>query len=224
MAVLISNELWPSILNVDARKDEIWFGLSFLPGLSLGAIYISPNDSQFYSEQPFATIQEKALQGNKLLVMGDLNARMGDLSSFANVDKCVTYESNSDHTTNYNGNVLKNICAIVGMLPLNHASVGNRNFDGTLTFKKKDNWVSQLDWCLVSETLTDNIMNFIILKDTPLKSDHAALETVLICNDFHLDLVESSARILGSYPTCENICGSRNIKFTDINSQLFTNG
>lgn len=56
VAVLISNSLWMCITNVDSRKDEVWFGLSYIPRLLFGALYISPHDSHFYSEQPFASI------------------------------------------------------------------------------------------------------------------------------------------------------------------------
>ena len=45
-------------------------------------MYIAPSDSPYFSPQSFADIQEISLEGKDLIVLGDLNSRMGDLDVF----------------------------------------------------------------------------------------------------------------------------------------------
>ena len=80
--------------------------------------------------------------------MGDFNARIPDLRLFTSTALKLGYTENPDTKSNSNGVDLVNICLSNYLKPLNHAVHNSKVFDGGLTYKQKDRWVSQLDWTL----------------------------------------------------------------------------
>ena len=199
VAVLFKNALWKHVVHTNILKDQVWFSLQIVPGLTFGALYICPSDSPFYSTQPLEKIQEKWSEGNDLLIIGDLNARLGDLSSFVDNGWGIKYHNNIDNGVNENGRKIQSLCSNLNLRPVNHAYNSLVDFQGNLTFKKKDKWISQLDWCIVSANMLQDITSFEILQNLPLVSDHAALSVIITRKCVLTDYLQECAYLLDNY-------------------------
>ena len=172
VAIMIKSRLWPSVHTVTRLKDQIWFSLTNLPDIRLGAVYITPQDSHYFTHEGFAAIQEQCSMHRKVLFLGDLNARLGDLIRFE--DKDIAYSENPDKTRNSNGRDILNVCTSQHIIPVNHLKTQKLKCEGNLTFKKKKHWVSQLDWAMCSKEITSRVTNFQVLyRDLP--TNHAPI-------------------------------------------------
>ena len=106
------------------------------------------------------------------MVLGDLNAHLGDLSPHA--EPCLfSYTANPDTHVNANGREMSNLCRSSSLVPVNHMVCQNVVCEGGLTFRRGGSWVSQLYWALVSKTSMNAVKEFKILKEVDLPSDHA---------------------------------------------------
>ena len=77
VALLVRNNLWGAVRDVQLLNDQIWFRLSSVPGFMFGACYIPPSDSPYYRYDSFADIQEQIKDSSdKIVMLGDFNARM----------------------------------------------------------------------------------------------------------------------------------------------------
>ncbi len=54
--------------------------------------------------------------------------------------------------------------------------------DGGLTYRQKDQWVTQIDWALISENLISQILEFKILNYIPFPSNHAPISLTISCH------------------------------------------
>ena len=77
--VMVKNYLAQFITKVDyCNDDQVWFMLKCIPSVLFGFCYIPPYDSEYFSHQSFATIQEKVSgNGYNHVITGDLNYRFG---------------------------------------------------------------------------------------------------------------------------------------------------
>ena len=180
VAVLFKDYLWPSVYDVTKEKDQVWFRLRNAEGFIFGAVYIVPRDSPFFSNESFAIIHEHSCgTEDKVIILGDLNARMGNLDIFNDGQIDVSYQDNADPVSNANGRDVATLCQANSLKPVNHMKYRSKQFDGNLTFRKKDRWISQLDWSLVSNACIQNIVSFNILQTATLPSDHAPITLTL---------------------------------------------
>ena len=67
VALLVRNNLWEDVHDVQLLDDQIWFRLSCAPGFKFGACYIPPSDSLYYKYGSFAEIQEQVKDGGEKL-------------------------------------------------------------------------------------------------------------------------------------------------------------
>jgi hypothetical protein len=118
---------------------------------------------------------------------------------------------------------MRNLCDAINVIPVNHSNIGNKHFTGNYTFKKKDKWISQLDWAFVSSNALKDIDSFRIIADTPIKSDHAALEVAINRSRFPMSYISFSARSLGMYSQYEKIPKKKVLKYEQINQEVFKN-
>ena len=111
VAMLVKETLQSYLHSVNAYRDQIWFKLSIFPEYLFGSCYIPPRDSPFFSPESFSIIQENISgSADKIVLMGDLNSRITDLSVF-NLPECnVSYSRNVDLGSNRNGRDLVNLC------------------------------------------------------------------------------------------------------------------
>ena len=231
--VLIKNQLFPQVTDVDLSKpDQVWLRIRCVPGILFGFVYIPPSDSSYFSETSFSDIQEK-LKTEKpadgCVIVGDVNARLGkklrDLPEFLNKDG-LSYPSipNPIQTPNGNANIIFSICCEENLAVVNNAKIGSKVFKSNLTYKKGNNWVSELDLCLVSPDLLDYISDFNIIHDSSLPSDHAPLSFALQHSPCLNELLQQ-ASFLGDhavlYSRNKRSACKRPIKYDQINSTLF---
>ena len=221
VVVLIKNYLWPCVIDMDARKDQLWFKLSCVPQTVFGAVYVSPSDSPYFTPQAFANIQEKGYEGNKVIIIGDFNARLGSLAHFNDASVCLEYMDNTDKITNDNGRSIRSLCHLLDLAPVNHAKTHDMQFEGNYTYKKGHKWISQLDWLFVSKPVLEAISHFRIRMDNQLKSDHAAMEASFILPNVLLDNIKDSAKLLGSHIVSSKPTGRKPLKYKGINKAQF---
>ena len=55
-----------------------------------------------------------------------------------------------DHTINDHGRTLVNVCNNK-LVVVNHLIYREKQLDGDLTFKRKDEWISEIDLCIVKK-------------------------------------------------------------------------
>ena len=135
-------------------------------------VYIPPVGSVYYDEQYVELLCSVFIEAEetKVIAMGDLNARLGNLNS---IIEGYSYQKNTDTTVNENGKHLANILFNTSSaLPLNHLVQGSNVFDGGFTFQRNEQQKSQIDWCIVNNNSLKDIVNFQIKRDCPGISDH----------------------------------------------------
>ena len=152
-AMLLKNWLAPFISSIDLScVDQIWVRFSLYPKVEFGGCYITPHDSPFYSHQSVAFIQEKLLSNKDLdyILIGDLNCRFGNLLDSLQLPVGWKRGRSADNRQqpNVNGRNLYYVFRDCGLVPINNLTSCDRNFKGALTFRKKQQWISELDWCV----------------------------------------------------------------------------
>jgi len=224
VAVMIKSALWPEVHCIDSNHDQVWFTMQSIPETKFGAVYIPPRDSPFYSAQSFATIQEHCDQKN-VFILGDFNARMGNLDVFKKPMNRMNYSPNPDKATNANGRELLSLCLANNLTPVNHLQTEQLSCDGDLTYRQKQRWISQLDWVICTTPSIEYVKSFNILCDYTLPTDHAAL--TLNIGGFSHSAVQilNSAKQLGYYQThCpESHCAKRPIPIINMNQSDMIN-
>ena len=219
VGILFKHYLWPEVHDVDINHDQVWFRLQSVPDTAFGAVYISPRDSPYYQPQAFATIQEHCNCEN-LFILGDFNARLGSLNKFSNPFMNMDYSPNPDEIVNANGRELLSLCDTNCLIPVNHLQLNQTICEGGLTFRKKQRWISQLDWAICSESAATHVKYFNILHNEILPTDHAALSLNICGFDRSSHHILDSANQLDSYVVNnprENRLITRPIPFSSIN-------
>ena len=120
VAVLIKVNLWNYVYSVSSMKDHVWFTLKCTPKIKYGCVYIAPRDSLFFSPESFAMLSQQCNSVDKLLVAGDLNARIPNLQKFSVASKGITFIMNPDPRSNANCQDLTTVCQTHNLVPLNH--------------------------------------------------------------------------------------------------------
>ena len=79
-----------------------------------------------------------------------------------------------DHTINDHGRTLVNVCNNNKLVVVNHLIYREKQLDGDLTFKRKDEWISEIDLCIVKQNSLLMIKE-VAIKQNVGRSDHAPL-------------------------------------------------
>jgi hypothetical protein len=222
VGILIKQYLWPEVHDIDINHDQVWFSLQSVPDTVFGAIYISPRDSPYYRPQSFATIQEHCNCEN-VFILGDFNARLSSLNKFKNPTRNIDYTPNPDGIINANGRELLSLCESNGLIPVNHLQLNQTSCEGGLTYKKKQRWISQLDWAICTESAAKYVQSFNILHCEELRTDHAALSLQIGGFERSPSHLLDSAKQLDSYivnKPNENRLIKRPIPFSNVNQTM----
>ena len=199
---------------------HIWFKLQPAPGFLFGALYIPPSDSPYFSPQSFATLHEYArAQDSKVMVLGDLNARMPNLDVFCDRQNAVSYEKNVDRGSNSNGRTLLDIAMQCGLKPLNHLRYNGRQYEGNFTFRQKTDWISQIDWILVNPEALPHVKLFSVASQLDLPTNHAAVTAMISYPPPTALSIKERAAMLGE----SAVNKSNNIKHTPRFSEIDPN-
>ena len=229
-ALLIRNNLCHLVLQVQTPcQDCVWLKLRGLPNFTLVALYIPPSDSIYHSLAPLTEIQA-FLHDNpdeKILIIGDLNARFGDSREEFLHDKNLPpgthYLPSADPVNSPNENARYVLSSLSSLLLINGLTIGHKSYPSSLTFRRGPNWISELDSCLVSQTHVQIITDFTVHQRTDLPSDHAPISMTLDTEATNVTLIpENRASVLGeSYvaptPTTDDY-NKRPIRMRDINA------
>lgn len=100
---------------------------------------------------------------------------------------------------NDNAFILSTICQESHLILLNNLKTRTNYFPSKRTYRKGEDWVSELDVCLVSPGVLDRVNEFSVLQNLELPSDHApiSLSLILPCTD--MDILRSRAQYLGDH-------------------------
>ena len=227
VAVLIKRYLYPSVSYVDVDDEgAIWFELRCVPGVMFCGMYNEPSDSPYFRPATFASIPAHLESGKHCVIVGDLNARLG--TRVHSVDEsCGLSHHVLDDTVNPNGRSLAQTCIANRLTLVNNLKTGDHQWNGNLTYRKTQLWMSEVDLCVVSLPLVEAISHFTVDQNLKYPSDHAP---VSVGFDFgHClntckigELVERS-KMLGSYDhfTCNSNHTKRPIPYRFIDRDVF---
>lgn len=120
-----------------------------------------PSDSPYYNHFCFSAIQEKIRSSGsdkEFVIIGDLNSRFGlsvrNLTVKSEIPDSHLYAypllPDDVSVANDNAYILGTICSDNDLLVLNNLSTPTKVFSGGKTFKRKNQWISELDVCLLT--------------------------------------------------------------------------
>ena len=237
VVLLVKNYVYKLIRNVTCDEDQIWIQLAHMHNIQIGGCYIPPQDSQYYTDVHFAKIQEKCMDGDySTLMLGDFNSRCGGnvYRLQSNMPEDMFYDANlpDQGKPNSNGEKLLQLCRDTDCVILNNLHNGQVYYKGCKTFRRKENWVSELDLCVLSSSIVDSIMDTYFDQNLNLPSDHAPI-SVLVNTTYFDSPVMLSERLLhgaselGSHATLhrdsttQQLC-KHGVKFRDVDPNKFS--
>ena len=187
VALVVKCKLETKITNVDlSTQDQIWFRIQNIPRVLFGGVYIPPSNSDFFDPSSVAAIQARQ-QNNPddlLVCLGDINTRFGDsLQSLVSDDVGMSYRP-VDMQSNPRGKDFIQLCRDCKMLPVNNLEITNGNggttrfFETGLTFRKRERWISEVDFCLVARKLIPTVVSASVNQSYSFPSDHAPVSVV----------------------------------------------
>ena len=225
VALLVKSRLYPDLCHVDkSANDQIWFSFSSVPGVRFGGVYLTPSSSPYFVESDIANLQAKTQDRSlKYVIVGDMNARVGSKVNELVLHNTYTYNTPVDSILNDNGRKLLAVCRDSKLLVVNNLVADSKSFQGALTFRKRNNWTSQLDLCLTSEKLISCVSHLNINQDTNFPSNHAPVSIGFLFPKEIMSLQEIVIRSadVGCYPEKpEQLC-KRPIPIHRIDAALF---
>ena len=79
IAVLLKRWLFSQVCFIDINDEGvIWLELSNIPGVKFCGMYNEPTDSPYFGHSTFASILAHLDEGKDVIIVGDLNARIGN--------------------------------------------------------------------------------------------------------------------------------------------------
>lgn len=224
IAMLLKCFLIDYVKEIDTGTEgQIWLELSCYPDYKFGGVYIPPKDSPYYEPSMFGALLANIMQRSRVVIMGDLNSRVGVPYLTDLGDKPYQYNETRDFVVNDNGKQLLDICKNSEMLIANHLVIGDKILGGNLSYKQGSRWISEIDLCLVKSEIVKEIES-VSVEQGIHGSDHAPLSVMLefdIKGEMARSLLLDSASNLGksySSPT-ENrfVCSGPSFRFVDVN-------
>ena len=214
IVAFIKVRLYPKICKIDVEHEGVVaFELSCVPGVRLVGIYNEPTDSLYFRPTTLACISSHVSSGKQCIIVGDLNARLGTHIQNIVKDNPELRYSVVDDSTNENGRTLIRICQSNQLLPVNNLHTPQNSWPSQLTYRKRSNWISEVDLCLVPHSMIQNILSFVVDQDLRMPSDHAPISVLFdcagLCQD-ETELLERSAA-LGTY-FCEDASSKKRCK------------
>ena len=181
-------------------------------------IYIPPSDSNYFSDHfqyLESLIQSSQISDKNLLIIGDLNCRLGALGTLNKYE----YTWNPDTTINSHGHKMNEICKEHNLQPINHLITCNKVFDGGFTFYRGEQ-KTQIDWGIANATSLQNVLNLEIDTKCPNISDHKSM-ILEYSFDFSLPINCTYESILDICRQPNNHSKRKNIRKENIDENLF---
>jgi len=174
-----------------------------IPGIRFIGMYNEPTDSLYFRPATLATISAHVSSGKHCVVVGDLNARLGSNVHDTVKDDPELHYNVIDDSINTNGRTLSSICQNNKLVPINNLCTARVSWPSKLTYRKRGNWISEVDHCIVPKIMINAVRSFRVNHDMKMPSDHAPITvsfdfSTLVAQD-QSELLERSS-LLGSYP------------------------
>ena len=207
VVALVKAGLYPKVSMIDVDiEGVIALELSCAPGLRFVGMYNEPTDSLYFSPTTLASITSHVRSGKHCIVIGDLNARLG-----RNVHNIVEERDDLeyfvvDDGVNENGKTLTRICQKNHLLLVNNLCTPDHTWPSKLTYRKRDNWISEVDLCLIPHTLINAVNSFVVNQDLRMPSDHAPVSVSFDfdCLSFRKNSqLHERSSLLGAYHSTE---------------------
>ena len=202
--LLIKNHIQKFLLNVNLTlESQIWFELSCYPNTRFGGIYIPPEDSPFYNQTIMANMYAQINEKEKVVMLGDFNARVGKPDMLNTKGKKLEYVDICDITQNAPGKKIINLCKEKSLVVANHLKYNNKCLGGNLSYRKGNKWISELDLCIIHEKSLPCIKEVKVLQEIR-GSDHAPLCVTMDIASYDLiapSLLERAKNLGTSYVT-----------------------
>ena len=204
VAILFRNSIYNEVNMIDKScNEQIWFKLSFLPNILFGGCYIVPSDSSYFSPHFHANIQAMCLnhKGDSV-IFGDVNARCGSKTNslITNNSKLQYTPVDNISNANANGQSILQLCTDCDLLIMNNLKTKKEHFIGGLTFRKKKQWISELDLVIVSPRLIHSVSNLVINQNLQLPSDHALIS-------FSIEVYSTAVSVENLYKRAKDLGG-----------------
>ena len=127
---------------------------------------------------------------------------------------------------NDNAYVLSTICVDCKMLVINNLEMYEQHFLGNKTFRKGREWISELDIALVNESMVKHVVDFHVLGDDSLPSDHAPVSLTLALPCIDLEDLECRAEHLGGHAALQDLASAsgtdaKPINMSNVDNKLF---
>ncbi len=113
------------------------------------------------------------------------------------------------------------ICKDFLLVPVNHMCYKDVTCDGGITYRQKDQLVSQIDWALISENFISQIVDFKILNYIPFPSNHAPISLTISCHGALPKSLLDHAMFLNYYSTTNKPISAKPIRLSQIDTQKF---
>ena len=155
-------------------NDVVWIRVTWPIKCFLGVVYNHPDNSKYVNEGLFDELEDMVtnlMMENpeyKIVLIGDLNARTGQLQEYAEIEEsrydnvregavALTARNNQDKGVNRAGRKLINLCNVTTLVIVNGRTNGDR--DGKFTYVSEQG-CSVIDYCLCSTETLEYISSF----------------------------------------------------------------
>ena len=112
--------------------------------------------------------------GNRFVIFGDFNAKVKDREGLLRESDNMNYYTH-ENNSNSNGEYLRSICVDSDLIVLNNLKYYENYFSDLSTFRRRNIWISQLDLCIISKSIINQVTSFDVNQDLLLPSYHAPI-------------------------------------------------
>lgn len=112
-----------------------------------------------------------------VLLMVDLNTRFGN--GIQNIlltgadDFAYPVIPDQINVPNENANIMATECIEQNLMVVNNLKDGEKYYRRKLTYRKRNEWITEVDVCIASQQILRCIQSFSVNNDVDLPSDHA---------------------------------------------------
>ena len=203
------------------NDDAVLVSFICAPNVLFSGWYIPPSDSRYAGNHTFASMSSLLCDEDRnVVLLGDFNAKIRERNVTIK-NKSYTYTSDN-HPQNHYGETMQCIAKENDLVLLNGLMMGSYSFDDSLTYRKKNEWISRLDLMFCPEDLLEYIQNFEIVQGNGyLPSDHAIMTCSLTVPRYvNLNKLFQRALWLNEYEV-RNTPIKRGIKYAQIDTVAF---
>ena len=161
ITLLIKDNLVEYVNEIKYVNDDITcISFNFMPEITFCGCYSPPSDSKYFDMTVFAEMNSIILDsGNRFVIFGDFNAKVKDREGLLRENDKMNYYTN-ENNSNINGEYLRSICVHSDLIVLNNLNYYENHFSDLPTFRRKYTWISQLDLCIISKSIINQVTSF----------------------------------------------------------------